>query len=115
MGVRAAGMVGYVLFQSKVGGSRRIDFRYPRRPMTEPRKNFTKSDLEKYSRYWLTRSETPRCISCHEDMENDPHVELEGVSTEDADFFFCRPCGFRFIRKRLVAVPVVLNSKANGR
>lgn len=81
--------------------------------MTEPRQNFSQSDLEKYSRYWLTRSETPRCISCHEDMEKHLDVDLEGIDTEDADFFSCKPCGFRFVRKKLVAAPV--NMKSNGK
>ena len=80
----------------------------------EPRNNFSKSDLEKYSRYWLTRSETPRCISCHEEMEKSENVDFDGVDTKDADFFSCRPCGFRFIRKKLVAAPVRINSNGKG-
>ena len=83
--------------------------------MTEPRQNFTKKELEKYSRYWLTRSETPRCISCHEDMEKDNNPVIEGIDTKGSDFFYCRPCGFRFIRKRLVAVPARIKSKSNGK
>ncbi len=83
--------------------------------MVEPRQNFSKSDLDKYSRYWLTRSETPKCISCHEDMDKQEHVYIEGIDTEGNDFFSCRLCGFRFIRKILVPTPVEINSNGKGR
>lgn len=68
--------------------------------MAELKRIFSDKELRAYSAYWLLRPETPLCISCHNTMTQDHDVKIESVDVEGNDFFFCLPCGFRFVRKQ---------------